>query len=514
MRVMGRSKKIYFFTLAGVILLSCLFLQIDKSKDIIRYHQHLEQPSEEELGECPVCGGKSVLCTHLPIIIINTGGKKIPGGPIMAADYSIVGYETSDNGEEQILVGISAINGEGIYNHLEDEPSVSAKALFRIRGNSSRRFDKKSYRIQFIDDTNPDKKKDVSVLGMPADMEWALHGPFLDKTLIRNYMWMNISAEVMGYAPNVRFCELILDGEYQGVYVLMETIREGENRINLTDYEKNSPVCSYMVRFEPKSNPNKVIDNFTYYTKRLEEGTKSEVIYPGANEQTEDVKKYIKSDLNEIEQKLFSQEFKDEPDSCWNYLDMDSFVNYYILQEFLAVNDVFSASTYMYKDVRGKLHIGPVWDYNNVLDNFLREMPQNEFLLSQRGWYSQLMRSEKFVKRLIARYRELREGYLSEEYLVDYVMETQKWLGSAVERNFEVWGYSFDVNQIQPYEMKRPFGSKRKEQPVEELNPTNYEEATQWMLEYMKGRGRWMDNNIDSLLQYCHPSKNSASALD
>jgi hypothetical protein len=65
-------------------------------------------------------------------------------------------------------------------------------------------------------------------MGMPAHDEWALYGPFLDKTLLRNYLGMNISAEVMGYAPNVRFCECFLDGRYQGVYLFMETVARSE----------------------------------------------------------------------------------------------------------------------------------------------------------------------------------------------------------------------------------------------------------------------------------------------
>ena len=107
-------------------------------------------------------------------------------------------------------------------------------------------------------------------------------------------------------------------------------------------------------------------------------------------------------------------------DSCWEYLDLNSFVDYYILQEFLAVNDSFSASTYFYKDVRGKLHIGPVWDYNNVLDNFFTDLPESGFLLAQKGWFGQLMESERFVERVIDRYQELRAGILSDEAISGY----------------------------------------------------------------------------------------------
>ena len=123
-------------------------------------------------------------------------------------------------------------------------------------------------------------------------------------------------------------------------------------------------------------------------------------------------------------------------------------MNYYLVMELLANNDTFSASTYLYRDVRGKLHIGPVWDFNNALDNFIVPMPRRGFLLSQRGWFAQLMADEDFVERVIARWRELRSGILSDGALDAYIDGTVAWLGSAVDRNFEVWGWSFDPDQL------------------------------------------------------------------
>ena len=71
---------------------------------------------------------------------------------------------------------------------------------------------------------------------MDAHYEWALHGPYLDKSLIRNYMWYNIAGEIMDYAPNVRFCEVVLNGEYKGLYVMTETITNGTDcRVNISD---------------------------------------------------------------------------------------------------------------------------------------------------------------------------------------------------------------------------------------------------------------------------------------
>ena len=489
-----------------VLLLSMFFQGLEGRTGVLRYQQHRDQPSEEALGPCSVCGGKSELCTHLPIIRIETGGQTIPGRPYEGPDGVTAGYYTGDFGEEEILVQFSTVDGEGVWHHGDDASTDEGTALFRYRGNSSRWFAKGSFRLKTVEEDDPLTARRLGLLGMDSGEEWALHGPFLDKTLMRNYMCMNLSAEVMGtWVPETRFCELVLDGEYQGVYLLMETIDVDENRLDLREYTPGDPVLSYLVRIEPYTNPAKILDNFTLYSYRMEPGRHLELLYPGTANQTQQVKRYVQADFSEAERLLYSVEMLDGSDAWRQELDMDSFVNYYILMEFFGINDAFGASTYFYRDVRGKLSIGPVWDYNNAFDNFLRPIDSREFLLSQRGWFAELMQDEDFVERVISRYRQLRRGILSEERLLSYEKEIEEWLGGAVDRNFEVWGYTFDPEQLSTRERQRP--DPITGETLREVNPSSYEEAVEWMMDYIVDRGEWMDEHIDSLRQYCHPSR-------
>lgn len=513
MRGLRKGKGLYIGVIACIMVTAVFFSLLDHGEDTVRYHQHLEQPTEQQLGEKPVSDG---LVTHLPIVKIDTrkDGKPqiIPGKAILDDQMNIViGEETLENGDTDIEANLETIEKQGEWHDSNDEADKESRILIHIRGNSSRAFDKPNYRIKLIEDEDPLNRKKMSLLGMEESSDWVLHGPFLDKTLIRNYMWMNISAELMGYAPNVRFCELILDGEYQGVYVMMETIEVSEERVNLTQYSEGDTVFSYMVHIEPRAELSKSIETFSFYAKNLEPGCQLEIAYPGISYQTEEVREYIQADFSEIEKAIYSYEAGSDPDFYVKYLDEDSFVNYYILQEFVGNNDMFHASTYFYKDVRGKLHIGPVWDYNNVLDNYTTVMPAEEFLLSQNGFYSQLMKSPRFVERVILRYRELRKGILSEDYLRRYIRETEAWLAGAVERNFTVWGYTWDWKQIPMYERRRPDAGS--EETFADVNPASYEEATEDMVSYMVRRGNWLDQHIDSLRQYCQTSKNANTVL-
>lgn len=497
---------------AALAVAGLAFLYLDDANGGARYHQHLEQPGEGDLEPCAVCGGTAALCTHLPILRIETGGQKIPGKGILDDSETIVDYERGDNGEEQIVVSLSTVEEEGRWHHADDEADIQSQALFRVRGNSSRAFSKSSYRIKLIEDGDPEKNRSLPLLGMSSGNEWALHGPFLDKTLIRNYMWMNISAEIMGYAPNVRFCEVILDGEYQGVYVLMETIGVSPGRVNLTPYEDGDAVTSYIVHIEPRADPLKVIDNFTQYTLRIDGDKALEILYPTGSHLNDQVKNYVNADFSEVERILYSARAADRSDAISDVVDIGSFVDYYILMEFLAINDMFSASTYFYRDVRGKLAAGPVWDYNNALDNFFQPFDSEGFLLSQRGWMARLMMDEDFVSRVVFRYRQLRQGILSEENLLAYTDEVILWLGSAVDRNFAVWGYSFDPDQLGNAERRRPnTGSGL---TVYDVNPSSFEQAVAWMKDYMIDRGRWLDQHIESLYQYCRESKLATERID
>lgn len=115
------------------------------------------------------------------------------------------------------------------------------------------------------------------------------------------------------------------------------------------------------------------------------------------------------------------------------------------------------------------------------------------------------MQDKEFVEQVISRYRELRRGILSEESLLSYEKEIEEWLGSAVERNYDLWGYTFDPENLSKRERQRP--EPESGETLQDVNPSGYREAVEWMMDYIVDRGRWMDEHIDSLQQYCHPSR-------
>ena len=313
-----------------------------------RYHQHLEEP-----GYTPCADhGDGVFCSHLPLVFIETGGQEIPGVPIPDGDGDRQDdrFTTAPDGSATILADMKVVDAEGENHHLYDTPSAETKTSIRVRGNSSRYFDKKSYLIRPLKEDGV-SEKDLSLLGMDAFDEWALYGPYLDKSLIRNYMWYNIAGEIMDYTPNVRFCEVFLNGAYQGLYVLTETISSGENaRLKLSQPVDGSARVPYVLRLDRGSdNALKNIDTFTQYALRNLQDV--DIVYPGAKQLTPERIDYIRQDFSAFEKALYSYDYDTGRYAWWKQMDMDSMVDYFVLNEFTCNYDAGWLSTYIYKDV-------------------------------------------------------------------------------------------------------------------------------------------------------------------
>lgn len=456
-----------------------------------RVHQHLTARQPDAGCDCD----GTELCTHLPLVIIDTGGAEIPGVPVGLDGNGEEIYSTTASGDSMLDVRISILDDETRNHHPSDKPDIESSGLIRIRGRSSRHFDKHNYLLRFTDEEGA--YEDHEVLGMDAHYEWALHGPFLDKSLIRNYLWYNIAGEMMDYAPNVRFCEVILNGEYQGLYLMTETITNGDGcRVNVSEPIDNSTATGYVLRLDQGSKTDlKNISNFTYYTYRI--GRKHmlniNIEYPRSGTLTQEMVEAIAQDLSNFEKSLYSYDHDTQFYGYENWIDADSFADYFIINEFTQNYDAGALSTYLYKDIGGKYHMA-VWDFNNACGNY-EGLPalQSGFQMQDTLWQWMLTKDEDYCQRIIDRYRMWRESLLSEDYLMNYIDETIAYLGPAVERNFEVWGYSFEgYRPLEP----------------DSRNPDNFADAVEDLKSFIRERGNWMDEFIDAVQQYGHPSIN------
>ena len=465
-----------------LLLLAALLLSrhIDPEKQ--RYQQHLSYNTQVEDTSLSI--DEDTFSSHLPVVSIETGGVVIPG-------RSEQGQHIKDIENSFIQADMRIYDREGELNKLSSQPVLESKINIRVRGNSSRTFDKVGYLFKFTDDAGMERK--LEVMGMEKDSTWVLHGPYLDKTLMRNYMWYNLAGQIMEWAPDVRYCEVFLDHEYQGLYVMAEQISMGEGRIEMTKYDGKSNISSYIVCADRESvNDVQYLDNFTSYALRI--NGKLEVKYPGASRITPELTEYISRDFSRFEKALYSFDYDTARYGYQNYIDVDSFVDYFIINEVTQNTDAGLYSTYFYKDVSGKLKMC-VWDFNNCCDNYIEDQtPMAGFFMQNRPWYFMLCKDEAFMEKVITRYHQLRKGILSEEAVESYIAGVQSYLGPAIERNFEKWGYSFLPEKDLLYEDERKIGS--------------YEAAVEQYETRLVRRMRWMDEHIEDLRSYSHESIN------
>lgn len=397
----------------------------EKKRTVITNEEMKEwdEPDEEsleyyDLGE---------FSTTLPVVYMNTKGQQVLKENVIWGNIALL----DGNGEEQSVFSV---------------PNSIYRATIKYRGASSyNKFDKKQYRIKFYKNKK-DSAKEVSLAGMGANSEWVLNGPYLDKTLIRNKLVYDLARELNGWAPDTRFVELFVDGEYQGVYLAVEPVTNGESRLRLAEFGLLSGETAYIVNRDRIDTGSEEIDTwgktngYTYNALYIR--------YPSKNKITEKQKEYIQKDISEFEQALYGENFSDKRIGYQAYIDMDNWVDYFIINEFAMNYDAGNLSTYLYKELDGKLQLA-VWDFNNGFDNYQWFRTETDVLHTvENSWFERLWQDETFRERVCERYVQLRKTTLSDEHIAEKIASYQEELGEAVDRNFKVWGYSFKENLL------------------------------------------------------------------
>ncbi|RZM21810.1 MAG: hypothetical protein EOO88_31355, partial [Pedobacter sp.] len=228
------------------------------------------------------------------------------------------------------------------------EVLYDGKTEVKGRGNSTWGMAKKPYRLKL------DKK--AGLLGMSESKNWVLLANYADKTLMRNELAFMLSRNSgLTFTPDSRYVEVFLNGVYQGSYLLTEQIKEGKDLIDVEDggylLEQDGFAGSEPVHF--------------YTTKNMPVTVK----YPDEEEITQTQKDYIKNHFQQFENALFAANFTDPVKGYRKYFDVDSYVNYYIVNEVMGNPDAFW-STYMYKKANDeKIYTGPVWDFDIAVNN-------------------------------------------------------------------------------------------------------------------------------------------------
>lgn len=420
--------------------------------------------------------------THLPIIIIDTNDDPIFDEPKTPGTISII------------------YNGPNAINNISDPPNeYSGNCGIELRGSSSLDFEKNSYSFEMWDEDGMDM--DTSFLGLKKEEDFILNGPYSDKSLMNNVLILQLARDLGQYASPTRYVELILNNEYMGLYVLMEKIKRDKNRIDIakltdTDISGDDLTGGYIFRIDHdkengwESKYDKHDNNEPLYIQ---------YVYPKANEILPEQETYIQDLITDWEDALISNSFANDQDKHYTqYIHLRSFVDNFIINEFSKNVDAYRLSSYFYKDKDsngGRIHAGPVWDYNLSLANASYcncSNPDGWMYYQCRGqspfWWDRLFTSFTFTTALKCRWEELRETTLSEQNLIDMIDTNVAELGDAVDRNFERW----PILGEWVWPNSDLFGTVQ-----------SHDEVVSKLKNWMLGRLAWMDENMPGTAAIC-----------
>jgi len=434
-----------------------------------------------------VASAQSFSSSNLPIIVINTNGLVIPDEPKIKADMGIID------------------NGNGVRNNLTDPfNNFNGKIGIELRGSSSQSFPKKQYSIEVQDDLG--YGLDASLLGMPAEEDWVLFAPYNDKSLMRDVLAHKLGRDLGRYASRTRFCELVLNGQYMGIYVLMEKVKRDVNRVNIAglnpaEIAGDDLTGGYIIKIDKETGSGNGGWNsaFPPLGRSGSQQIHFQYDYPSATEIVIEQRNYIQQYIYNFETSLNSSTFNDPVNGYAKYIDVESFIDFFIINEVSKNVDGYRLSTYLYKEKDsdgGKLHMGPIWDFNLGFGNAnycTQGNPEGwvtDFnLICSRDywlipfWWSRLYTDVAYRNKLATRWSELRSGPLQTDNVLGYIDSVTNVLNAeSQQRNFQQWPV------LNTYVWPNYY-----------VGPTFASEVN-WLKNWVVARFQWLDANMPRLI--------------
>ncbi|MFC0526233.1 CotH kinase family protein [Phytohabitans kaempferiae] len=379
---------------------------------------------------------RSINANHdLPLVVVDAYGAGRPGREYVDA--------------ATMVFGASA----GAATSLSATPAVATRAGVRLRGQSSSTFEKTPYRLEFWDNENDDL--DWPVLGMPADSDWVMRGPFTDKALIRDAFVYGLGRDMGIHAPRFAFVEFYLNtdasplaaNDYMGVYMIVETIKNSKDRLDLKQLDEEDTTLpriqgGYIFKFEWMAAEEPILE-CTGAASSCWNYLEVEDPSP-LNAQQE---AWLTQHLQQFHNLLDSPGYADPNTGYPAWIDVPSFINQLIIYELSREMDAYVRSAYFHKDREGKIVAGPLWDYdlsfgvggffNNTQTSGWQHQQTRQPMAND--WFQTLLRDPAFVNQVRNRWRELRQGLLSNASLNARIDGLATPLTNAAQRNFQRW---------------------------------------------------------------------------
>lgn len=392
--------------------------------------------------------GDSIFSSNLPLIYISTQAQ-------INADTKVKGnMKVIDNGE-----GRRNYQNDTIYNY-------NGNINIKWRGNSSLSFEQKKYTVETSDSAGNDLK--VSILGMPEESDWVLLAPYNDISLVRDVFAFNMWNEMGHWGPRTRMCEVFVNGTYMGVYAFSEKIKRGDSRVDIaklksTDIADRDLTGGYIVRVDAFDDEDAT---FKSKVKGIQQsmwgmGNNGEVTwtiyYPKKEDLQTEQTAYIQKFVDDMEQSFQTSNFTDSLNGYAKWINVPSFVDYFIHTELSLNADGFKRSSYFFKDkdkkdgTLSKMEAGPVWDFNLAYGNCNFCNANNVEAWVYEGCstnptpvlWTKLTQDPKFMAAVKERYAQLRGTIISQKRINEFFDSYASLLNEAKDRHYAKYSNLF-----------------------------------------------------------------------
>jgi hypothetical protein len=423
--------------------------------------------------------------SNLPLIFINTNSQTIIQNTKIMADMKVLNSPS----------GLNDINDTTFeYN---------GKVGIEIRGFTSANFPKKSYSVETrnADSSN----RNVELLGLPKENDWVFHGPYPDKSLMRNVLAYHLGNLTGKWSPHTHFFELYLNGSYNGVYALVEKIKIDKSRLNLAKLNPADTIGDqltggYIMKLDRPETTD--VEGKDYWISPYLAPTSLQQkeyflhVDPDGEKINSIQHEYIKNYITKFENAMYSDNYKDRTTGYYSWVDLTSFVDYYIINELAHNLDGYRISTFMYKDKDskgGKLTMGPFWDYDICFGNadFFSAGSTSGWIVDGMGdgdayampfWWKKLRLDPIFNSHLKNRWNELKNSFINTTYLNHVIDSCAYDLRDAQKRNFQTWNilgiYVWPNNYV----------------------GGTYDNELNYLKNWLKDRITWMDSQIQPIV--------------
>lgn len=420
--------------------------------------------------------------SNLPIIIISTNNVNIPDEPKIPGTMKII-----DNGPGQI-------------NHITDPGNVyDGEIGIEIRGSYSASLPQKPYAIETRDVTGNDSA--VSLFGFPKESDFVLIANYNDKVFMRNVLAYKLFNDMGHYASRTRFAEVMVNGDYKGIYVFGEKIKRDAGRVDIAkltpDENSGEPLTggyifkvdywttsdSWQSPYHPIGHSNFNI-HYVYY-------------YPDIEDISTEQKGYIKDYVTAYESKLYDPFTHDSSAGYYPYMNVSSFIDYFIVNELARNNDGFKKSFYFFKNRDGldkRINCGPVWDFDWAWKNinecsifahtdgsgWAYKVNDCNPDVSSPGWHIRLLQDAEFANELHCRWELFRNTILNTDTLMNWVDANASYLWEAQQRHYTRW----------------PILGLNVGTPVIGIIPTTFQGEIDGFKGWIQKRLNWLDANM------------------